>query len=120
MKKITYLGIVLLSMTLLVLSCSKEDGPDVQDQQTSPKIDVVSPTSGPVGTTIILEGTGFGDTKEDNEVRFNGRAAIIRTASTTRLVIEIPEGATTGLISVKVGAKSTISTDEFVIYTFNN
>ncbi|RDY59696.1 IPT/TIG domain-containing protein [Flagellimonas nanhaiensis] len=114
MKKIAYLVVVILSMTLLFLSCGKDD--DSQTPETKvPIIEKVEPNTGPVGTTVVLDGMNFGDAKGDNTVKFNGQAATIQTASTTRLVVTVPDGATTGKITVKVGDKTATSASDFVV-----
>ena len=117
MKKIAHLGIVLLSMGLFVLSCGKDDGPDAPDQQNTLEINEVDPLSGPVGTLVTLEGENFGNTKEANTVKFNGVTATIKTASTTRLTIEVPEGAETGAITVKVGDNTATTSTDFTVTT---
>ena len=42
-----------------------------------------TPSSGPVGTTVTIYGTGFSTTPASNTVKFNGTTATVLTASTT-------------------------------------
>ncbi|MEM9647226.1 MAG: IPT/TIG domain-containing protein [Bacteroidota bacterium] len=119
MKKISNLGVVLLSIGLFALSCGKDDGPDTPGQQNTVEIDEVDPLSGPVGTLVTLDGKNFGDTMADNTVKFNGVAAIIKTASTTRLTVEVPDGATDGPITVKVGDDMATSSSDFTVTADN-
>src|SRR5699024_302074 len=66
-------------------------------------IDDVSPNQGPVGTEVTISGTNFSATKADNTVSFNGTKATVSSASTTELVVTVPNGATTGSVNVQVG-----------------
>jgi YD repeat-containing protein len=59
-----------------------------------------TPASGPVGTAVTVSGSGFSATANQNSVTFNGFVATISSASATQLVVNVPNGATTGLISV--------------------
>lgn len=60
----------------------------------------VVPSSGSVGTQVTLYGIGFNATPSQNTVKFNGTAATVSTATTTKLVVTVPGGASTGPISV--------------------
>ena len=62
-----------------------------------------TPTSSPIGSTVILLGTNFSTTPASNIVQFNGTAATISAATATTLTVTVPTGATSGFISVKHG-----------------
>lgn len=51
-----------------------------------------TPSSGPVGTTVTIYGTGFSATPASNTVQFNGTTATVATASTTVLTTTVPSG----------------------------
>jgi len=51
----------------------------------------------------------------ENTVRFNGVAASVLSSSATRLVAEVPEGATTGLITITNSNGSATSTGLFAV-----
>ena len=55
-----------------------------------------TPTSGPVGTEVTINGTGLAGAT----VTFSGINATIVSSSATKLVVVIPAGATTGNLSV--------------------
>lgn len=74
-----------------------------------------TPSSGPVGTTVTIYGTGFSATPASNTVKFNGTTATVLTASTTVLTANVPSGATTGSISVTVGANTATSSTSFTV-----
>lgn len=56
-----------------------------------------TPTSGPVGTEVTINGTGLTGTT----VTFSGVNATIVSNTGTQMVVVIPAGATTGMLSVK-------------------
>jgi YD repeat-containing protein len=73
------------------------------------------PKSGPIGTSVTIQGTGFSATPASNTVQFNGTAATVTSASAHQLVASVPAGATTGTISVTVGAQSATSAESFTV-----
>ncbi len=105
MKRALSLTSIVLCFGLLLFSCGKDDGGDTSGQD-DPKISSFSPTSGPVGTEIFIMGQNFGSTAAANTVKIGNTAATIATASTTELFIIVPEGATTGKISVTANGKT--------------
>ena len=69
-----------------------------------PSIKGLTPSSGPVGTTVTITGQNFGTTQGTSTVTFNnGIAASPTTWSDTQIVVTVPVGATTGNIVVTVG-----------------
>jgi hypothetical protein len=67
----------------------------------------LSPTSGPVGTSVIVTGTSFGDTQGASTVTFNGVTASPTSWSNTSLTVPAPGGATTGGVVVTINGFST-------------
>lgn len=76
-----------------------------------------TPSSAPAGTTVTIYGTGFSATPASNTVKFNDTAATVLTASTTVLTANVPSGATSGPISVTVGASTATSSASFTVGT---
>jgi pyridoxal biosynthesis lyase PdxS len=69
----------------------------------NPVINTISPTSGPVGTQVTIEGSGFGDLQGTSKVTFAGvEATNIISWSDYQIVAEVPEGATSGYVGVTV------------------
>ena len=68
-----------------------------------PNITSLNPTSGPVGTSVIITGTNFGASQGASTVRFNGTAATPTAWSATSITAPVPGGATTGNVIVTVG-----------------
>jgi hypothetical protein len=80
---------------------------------TAPTITNISPTSGPVGTSVTITGTNFAS---NATVSFNGTAATSVTfTSPTSLTATVPAGATTGPITVTVGSESGTSSGSFTV-----
>jgi hypothetical protein len=62
-----------------------------------PVVSQLTPKSGPIGTIVTATGRNFGPGKTaDRSVTFNGVPAAIISWSDTRLVVGVPDGATTG------------------------
>ncbi len=66
-----------------------------------PTITSFTPASGPVGTSVTINGTNFTGT---SAVLFNGTSASFTVNSATTITATVPEGATSGPISVTTSA----------------
>ena len=79
----------------------------------APTITGFSPTSGPVGTSVTLAGTGFTGA---TAVKFAGTAATsYSVASDAQITATVPAGATSGTISVTTPGGTATSADAFTI-----
>ena len=74
-----------------------------------------NPQQGTIGTSVTIQGQGFSATLSANDVRFNGVAAPVVSATATSLLVTVPPGATTGPISVTVGANTATSSTPFTV-----
>jgi len=74
-----------------------------------------TPQSGGPNTSVTIQGQGFSTTPSANDVKFNGVAATVVSATTTSLSVTVPAGATTGPISVTVGANTATSSTPFTV-----
>ena len=74
-----------------------------------------TPQQGPVTTKVTIQGQGFIANPIDNVVRFNGTSAGVLSATASTLVVTVPIGATTGPISVQVGANTATSSQNFTV-----
>ncbi|MGB9428679.1 MAG: IPT/TIG domain-containing protein, partial [Gammaproteobacteria bacterium] len=74
-----------------------------------------SPGQGTVNTTVTIQGNGFSTTAASNTVKFNGTATSVTSATATQLVVKVPNGASTGPISVTVGGSTVTSATDFTV-----
>jgi YD repeat-containing protein len=74
-----------------------------------------SATQGAAGTQLTIDGTGFSTTPGNNTVTINGVTATVVSATATQLVVTIPVGATSGVVSVQSGAASANSPTPFAV-----
>ncbi|MBK8724464.1 MAG: tandem-95 repeat protein [Holophagaceae bacterium] len=90
-------GLQSLSAASAGLASGSQVGILVQSP-SSVSITSFTPSSGPVGTTVIITGTGFTGA---TQVKFNGTVCLTYTVmSATQINAVVPAGATTGLISI--------------------
>jgi hypothetical protein len=66
-----------------------------------------SPAQGPVGTSVVVTGTSFGDTQGSSTITFNDVVASPSSWSNTSITVPVPSGATTGSLIVTVNGFST-------------
>lgn len=78
--------------------------------QQTPTISGFSPTSGPVGASVVITGTNFTGA---TAVRFNGTNATFTVNSPTQITATVPTGATDGPISVQNSAGTATSSTSF-------
>ena len=71
-----------------------------------------SPSTGPVGTSVIINGTGF---TSSSTVSINGVFATIVNQTSTELIIKIPNGADTGSLIVNEAGCDENSTMPFTL-----
>ena len=92
----------------------------------APVVSNFTPTSGAVGATVMITGTGFSTTAGENTVTFLGAEGddndnVVATASTspaptaTSLTVSVPTDAQTGKISVMVGTAADTSGASFTV-----
>jgi arabinogalactan endo-1,4-beta-galactosidase len=101
-------GVIFLSS---FSSCKKDENEPLPE----PAISSFSPISGSVGKTVTITGTNFGTTEGSSIVMFNGTTAEVTSHSATDVLAVVPEGATTGPITLTVGDKTATSTGNFTV-----
>jgi hypothetical protein len=77
------------------------------------KIDGFTPTGGTVGTTVTITGSGFLDA---TKVEFNGTSTSFDLLSANSISVVVPNGATTGKISVTTEGNIAVSGDDFKVF----
>ena len=80
-----------------------------------PFISSFTPSSGPVGTTVTINGTSFSNTAAANTVYFGTVRANIVAASVNSLTIKVPYGASYQSISVTTNGLTAYSSKPFIV-----
>ncbi|MBD0369821.1 MAG: IPT/TIG domain-containing protein [Pyrinomonadaceae bacterium] len=79
------------------------------DFTVTPKIDSISPTGGPTGTSVNITGSAFGSSQGTSTVKFNGVTAMPGSWSNTSINATVPSSATTGPVVITVGGNASNS-----------
>ncbi len=80
-----------------------------------PTITSFTPSSGPIGTSITITGTNFDLIPTNNDVKFNGTAAVVTVSTATSITTSVPVGTIAGTITVKVGCNTATSSGSFTV-----
>jgi YD repeat-containing protein len=87
-------------------------------RNTGVGFDVV-PFAGSVNTQVAIYGLGFSATLNQNTVKFNGTTATVLSATPatnpTKLLVDVPSGASTGPVSVTTPSGSSTGTASFKV-----
>ncbi len=82
---------------------------------TNLNINTFSPASSVVGLNVQINGSNFSKVVSSNIVKFNGTLATVTLASSDSLTVIVPEGATSGPITVTVDTKTSSSKTDFKV-----
>jgi IPT/TIG domain len=96
-----FLAVILPFLSFILLSAFQANA--------TPKITLMTPQEGPVGTVVVIIGSGFGTTQGSSTVTFNGTPVTWVSWGSSTLQVEVPVGATTGNVIVKVSGVSSNS-----------
>ena len=105
------LSIVIIIFLFCLHSCKKED----ENEPSAPVINSFDPGIGTSGTAVTILGYGFSSTSSELEVKFNGVAATITSSNPTVIKTMVPEGATTGPITVTIRGTTATSNEPFTV-----
>lgn len=113
-------SLFVLALSIILTGCKDNStGPDPGGNGGNGgpvSVTSIDPTAGPAGTEVTIKGENFSSTASENTVTFGGnKEATVNSASATELKVTVPDGATTGKITVKVGSESVDSGDEFAV-----
>ncbi|MEO6150376.1 MAG: ice-binding family protein, partial [Mucilaginibacter sp.] len=75
----------------------------------------VSPQSGIVYSAVTISGSNFSTTAANNIVKFNGVNAVVKSATSTELVVTVPFGATSGEVTVTANGTTSTSANNFKV-----
>jgi len=79
-----------------------------------PTISSFSPSSGTVGSTVVINGSNFSSTTTANIVYFGAVRASVTAASSTSLAVTVPPGASYGPLTVTVGGLTAFDYNPFI------
>ncbi|MBN8820653.1 MULTISPECIES: IPT/TIG domain-containing protein [unclassified Spirosoma] len=102
-----YLLLTGVGLFAAVSACKNDDTPAPVLSITS-----ISPTSAPVGSSVVITGTAFNATPSSNTVTFGTIPAQVTGATTTSLTVVVPANAGTP-IAVTTGGATVSSTTAF-------
>ena len=67
-----------------------------------PVLSSLDPSSGKVGSSVVISGTNFGPTPADNIVKFGDAEAVVTEVTATTVTVTVPAGAATGEVDLTV------------------
>jgi RHS repeat-associated protein len=101
MSQTLYIGVAVSSDRLSTSVTATFDSVSISSSTNSvPVISSLSATTGPVGTPVIVGGSGFGTTQGSGTVTLNNAPVTVNLWSDTSIAVTIPSGATSGAIVV--------------------
>ena len=106
--------VIITMVALLGAGCKKSSDPTPTGNDPDPQITGISPQSGPVGANVTISGTDLSSESSDLSVSFNGTESDIISATLTSIQTTVPEGATSGVVSVTVRG-TTINGPSFTV-----
>lgn len=111
LKNWQYSLLLLLGLTVAISACNNDDEPEAVLSITN-----ITPTTAPIGSSVVITGTQFNATPASNTVTFGGNAiAQITGATTTSLTAIVPANAQNGTVTVATGGKTATSTQTFTL-----
>jgi hypothetical protein len=76
------------------------------------EISSMEPKSGPVGETIMVNGSGFGDNPGAVSAWLSGKKAKVVGTVPDMVMIEVPAGAKSGKVKLKIGGKPPVTSKQ--------
>lgn len=101
MKSIQY--IIIAFVCAAIFGCSEDNESPVRN--TSPFVMSVSPGQGQAEDVIRIHGRNFSGVRENNEVMFNGQAAVVLEANSHELQVVVPSGEGQADVQVSVSGQ---------------
>ena len=83
--------------------------------QSQPVISSFQPASGPAGTTVTINGSGFSTTIINNHVYFGPAKAVVLSASNNQLQVVVPKGTTYDPVTVTNNGLTGYSRAPFIL-----
>lgn len=116
MKKILSIRTVFLSLLPAMFASCEKNGKFKEYVYPEPVIESVYPASGYVASQVALIGNDFGDRLEPVEVFFGAvEATNVISCNNNRIIVEVPEGAESGKITLNLWTHSVQSAEDFTV-----
>jgi regulation of enolase protein 1 (concanavalin A-like superfamily) len=110
MAQNVYIGLAVSANNNSVLATATFDNVSISTATApAPNITSISPTAGPIGTSVVITGSGFGASQGGSVATLNGAPVTINSWSGTSITITIPSGASSGPLVVSVAPSMTNS-----------
>lgn len=109
MKKLLFFSFIIAVVVSVagITGCSKDDDePEVETYNII--VSAITPDTGPYSTIVTITGSGFSAAPTENTVRFNGKAAVVQSATATQIIAVVPAAAGTGVVTVQRGSSTGI------------
>ncbi len=90
---------------LVLYGCSRSSGPN-NPNTTTLQITSIHPTSGAPGSLDTVEGRGFDPVPSSNTVFFGNSMGTVINATSSQLIVRVPDPVSTGNISVQVNGQT--------------
>lgn len=103
------------TVCLLIVSAWSCKKVDKAIPEHHPYFSGFSPARDTIGATVVVRGKDFNTIPNENEVKFNGVTATVLSASSDSLLVKVPEGASTGKITLKTWGQSLQSGTDFTV-----
>ncbi|WP_018618500.1 IPT/TIG domain-containing protein [Spirosoma luteum] len=110
--KLHYLLLLVCSLSAAITGCKKT--PDEPEPKPIVGISSIDPATAPVGSTIAVNGNNFDPAS--TTISIGGVVATIVSVSPTQIIVTVPEGVTSGPISVTSGGQTVQSPTSFTKY----
>ena len=102
-----FLNIISVIVCALAFVACSDDG---ETSMAPPVISEFSPTEGVMGDQVTITGEGFGSSRQDGHVYFNGiEAAEYLNWSDNEIAVTVPKGMVTGHVSIQIGGGITVN-----------
>lgn len=100
----TKLFAVCVLVPVLYCGCERKTSNAMQVSPEAPELRLlsISPSNASPRETIVIQGTGFAQSRFNNAIYFNGAKYVPDSLSSTSLYVKVPFFATTGSISVVI------------------
>src|SRR5262245_54260056 len=109
-------GLVVVAITTMIFAVASCGGGGTTNKGTSPTVPPVptissfQPTSGAVGTSVVVTGTNLTGA---TVLSFNGTSATFTINSATQITTSVPAGATSGKLAVTTSGGNATSSSSF-------